>query len=67
MEYSYFAQVTDGVVTDLRKTTTDFMSQNPDMYPGDWVKVDTVDQYPALGWSWSSDTGFVAPPPAMEE
>lgn len=66
MEPQYFAQVTDGIVTNVRLTTKSFMDDNPEIYPGFWVLVESMDKYPAIGWSWSIDTGFM-PPPSLGE
>jgi len=62
MTTGYFAQVTDGVVTDVRRVTKERIDQNPDLYPGLWVEVPDMDQYPAIGWLWTPDGGFVPPP-----
>ncbi len=66
MEPQYFAQVTDGVVTDVRKTTWDFLQENPNLYPGLWMLVESPDQYPAIGWSWTVNAGFTPPIPVGE-
>ena len=63
MSTGYFAQVTDGVVTDVRAVSAERIAENPDLYPGHWVEVTDMNQYPGLGWNWSSDIGFVPPPP----
>jgi len=34
----YFAQVVDGIVTDVRVVTAEFMAANPDRYQGVWVE-----------------------------
>lgn len=60
----YFAQVTDGVVTQVRRVTREYMMENPDLYPGSWVEVLTMEQYPAKGWLWVEETGFYSPPEA---
>ena len=62
MTTGYFAQVTDGVVTDVRRVTQERIDQNPDLYPGMWVEVPDMEQYPAIGWMWTADGGFVPPP-----
>lgn len=62
MTTGYFAQVTDGVVTDVRRVTKERIDQNPDLYPGLWVEVPDMDQYPAIGWLWTPHGGFVPPP-----
>lgn len=61
MTTGYFAQVTDGVVTDVRRVTKERIDQNPDLYLGIWVEVPNMDQYPAIGWLWTLDGGFVPP------
>ena len=62
MTTGYFAQVTDGMVTDVRRVTKERIDQNPDLYPGMWVEVPDMEQYPAIGWLWTQDGGFVPPP-----
>jgi hypothetical protein len=62
MSTGYFAQVTDGVVTDVRVTTKEYMEQNPDFYPGFWVEVLDMSQYPAIGYTWTSGNEFTPIP-----
>lgn len=62
MSTGYFAQVTDGVVTDVRRVTQERIDENPDLYPGLWVEVPDMDHYPAVGWLWTPEGGFVPPP-----
>ncbi len=62
MSTGYFAQVTDGVVTDVRRVSAERIAENPDLYPGSWVEVESMDQYPAIGWTWTETTGFQPPP-----
>ena len=38
MSATYFAQVTNGVVTDVRVVSAEYMAANPDRYPGTWVE-----------------------------
>jgi hypothetical protein len=60
----FFAQVTDGVVTDIAVVSADFMAANPDRYPGQWVETyfDTAGKtYAGIGYTWNG-TDFVAPP-----
>lgn len=59
---SYFAQVTDGVVTDVRVVSAEFMAANPDRYPGTWVEtfIGEGKTYAGLGYTWNG-TDFVAP------
>jgi len=61
MSTGYFAQVTDGVVSDVRRVTAERIEQNPDLYPGNWVEVLDMSQYPALGWTWTETLGFQPP------
>lgn len=62
MTTGYFAQVSaDGFVTDVRSVTAERIAEHPDLYPGNWVEVVTMDQYPAIGWVWSETTGFYEP------
>lgn len=62
MATGYFAQVTDGVVTAVHKVTRAYMDANPELYPGLWIEVPSMDQYPAVGWTWTPEGGFVPPP-----
>ena len=60
----YFAQVTNGVVTNVAVTTTEFMEQNPDRYPGEWIEtfLDVPGKtYAGVGYLWNG-TDFVLPP-----
>jgi hypothetical protein len=64
MSAQYFAQVTNGVVTDVAVVTTEFMAENPERYPGTWVETffDTAGKtYAGIGYTWNG-TDFVAPP-----
>lgn len=63
MTTGYFAQVADGVVTDVRRVTAQRIAENPDLYPGQWVEVLDMAQYPAIGWTWTADAGLQPPPP----
>lgn len=63
MSAQYFAQVTDGVVTDVRVVTADFMAANPERYQGEWIETffDTTGKtYAGIGYTWNG-TDFVAP------
>lgn len=62
---TYYAQVTDGLVTGVRKTTRARIADNPDLYPGRWVRVPSMMQYPAVGWTF--DGSRFAPPPEDQE
>ncbi|CAB4169086.1 hypothetical protein UFOVP928_28 [uncultured Caudovirales phage] len=59
----YFAQVTNGVVTDVRVVTADFMAANPDRYQGEWIETFIGVEgktYAGIGFTWNG-TDFVAP------
>lgn len=65
---TYFAQVTDGIVTDVRVVSAEFMAANPDRYPGSWVEtfIDVAGKtYAGIGFLWDG-TDFIAPP-SIEE
>lgn len=61
MSTGYFAQVSDGIVTDIRRVTAERIAENPDLYPGDWVEIVDMNEYPAIGWAWTGALGFVRP------
>ena len=74
MSAQYFAQVTDGVVTDVAVVTSEFMNTNPDRYPGEWVEtfIDVEGKtYAGVGYTYDPSTqDFTAPPesePPTEE
>jgi len=63
MSAQYFAQVTDGVVTDVRVVTAEFMAANPERYFGTWVETFIGVEgktYAGMGYTWNG-TDFVAP------
>ena len=63
MSAQYFAQVTDGVVTDVRVVSAEYMAENPDRYPGTWVETFigvAGKTYASVGFTWNG-TDFVAP------
>ena len=63
MSAQYFAQVTNGVVTDVRVVTADFMAANPERYQGEWIETFIGVEgktYAGLGYTWNG-TDFVAP------
>ena len=63
MSAQYFAQVTDGVVTDVAVVTAEFMAANPERYEGEWVETffDTAGKtYAGIGYTWNG-VDFVAP------
>ena len=60
---SYFAQVTDGIVTHVAVVTREFLETNPDRYTGTWIETffDTEGKtYAGVGYTWDG-TNFVAP------
>jgi hypothetical protein len=69
---TYFAQVANGVVTDVRVVTSEYMSANPDLYTGTWIETffDTAGKtYAGVGFTWDG-TDFVPPiyvAPIVEE
>ena len=73
MSAQYFAQVTDGVVTDVHVVTRDFLEANPERYQGTWVETffDTEGKtYAGIGYTYDSVAqdfvGPVAPTPIEE-
>jgi hypothetical protein len=60
---TYFAQVTNGIVTDVRVVAAEFMAANPERYEGLWVETFIGVQgktYAGVGYTWDG-TDFVAP------
>lgn len=63
MSAQYFAQVTDGVVTDVRVVSREFLEANPERYQGEWHETffDTAGKtYAGIGYTWNG-VDFVAP------
>jgi hypothetical protein len=63
MSATYFAQVTNGIVTDVAVVSASFMAANPDRYPGTWVETFigvAGKTYAGIGMLWNG-TDFVAP------
>lgn len=63
MSATYFAQVTDGVVTRVAVVQRDFLEANPERYQGEWIETffDTAGKtYAGIGWTWNG-VDFVAP------
>ena len=63
---TYFAQVTDGIVTDVRVVSQEFLEANPQRYTGTWVETffDTAGKtYAGIGYTYDEvSQDFVAPP-----
>ena len=64
-DIQYFAQIENGVVTDIHVVTKSFLEANPDRYPGVWVETffDTPGKtYAGVGFIYDADLeDFVAP------
>ena len=63
MSAQYFAQVTDGIVTNVAVVTTEFMAANPERYQGEWIETFIGVEgktYAGIGYTWNG-TDFVAP------
>lgn len=63
MSATYFAQVTNGVVTRVAVTSAEFMAANPDRYPGEWIETFIGVEgktYAGIGYTWDG-VDFVAP------
>ena len=64
MSAQYFAQVVDGLVTDVAVVSAEFMAANPERYQGEWIEtfIDVQGKtYAGIGMLWNG-TDFVAPP-----
>jgi hypothetical protein len=61
----YFAQVTNGIVTNVAVVTSEFMAANPERYPGEWIEtfIDVPGKtYAGIGYTYDSATqDFVMP------
>ena len=63
---TYFAQVTNNIVTDVHVVTQEFLDANPERYTGTWIEtfrdVDGV-VYAGVGYGYDPITNtFIAPP-----
>ena len=61
----YFAQLINGIVTNVAVVTSEFMAENPERYPGEWIETffDTEGKtYAGINFTWNG-TDFVPPPP----
>ena len=66
MPTTFFAQVTDNIVTDVRVVTQEYMDENPERYTGTWIEtfrdVEGV-VYAGVGYGYDPITNtFIAPP-----
>jgi len=70
MSAQYFAQINgDNIVTKVAVVTTEFMSANPERYPGTWVETffDTANKtYAGVGYTYDYDTQDFTPPPIIK-
>ena len=60
---TYFAQVVDGIVTDVRVVSREFLEANPERYTGTWHETFIGVEgktYAGIGYTWNG-TDFVAP------
>ena len=68
MPTPYHAQVqSDGLVSAVRKVSADRIAAHPELYPGVWIAVPDMTQYPAVGGSWDETHGFRPPEPDEHE
>ena len=62
----YFAQINDqNVVLVVHVTTSEFMAENPDRYPGTWVETfidDPTKTYAGIGYVYDPNTDDFNPP-----
>ena len=67
---SFFAQVTDGIVTKVAVVTAEFISANPERYEGEWIEtfLNTEGKtYAGIGYTYDRNTNnFFAPPEPLE-
>jgi hypothetical protein len=67
MSAQYFAQINDqNIVIDVAVVTTQFMSENPERYPGTWVEtfINVPGKtYAGVGYTYNPETNdFIEPP-----
>jgi len=63
---TYFAQIdSNNIVTDVRVVSAEYMSANPELYPGTWVQTyidDPNKTYAGIGYTYDYATdNFYAP------
>jgi len=70
MSAQYFAQLNDdNIVITVHVVTAQFMSENPERYPGAWVETffDRPDKtYAGAGYTYDYETQDFTAPPAPE-
>ena len=71
MPQTYFAQITDNIVTDVHVVTQEFMDQNPERYTGTWIETfynSPNKNYAGIGYTYDPITNdFIAPPAPIVE
>ena len=63
---TYFAQVTNDIVTDVHVVTQEFIDANPERYPGLWVETfynAPNKTYAGLGFTYDPITNDFTEPP----
>lgn len=67
MPQTYFAQITNNIVTDVHVVTQEFINANPERYPGTWIETfynAPNKTYAGIGFTYDPITNdFVSPPP----
>ena len=66
---TYFAQVTNNIVTAVHVVSQEFMDANPERYPGLWVQTfydATNKTYAGINYSYDPITNDFTPPPLIE-
>ena len=63
---TYFAQLENDLVLQVRVVEQSFIDENPERYPGTWVEVflnsDDVRLVAAPGYTYDIETGYFSPP-----
>lgn len=68
MTTPYFAQVqSDGLVTEVRRVKEARIAARPELYPGTWIAVPDLSEFPSPGWTWDATHGFRPPAPPEHE
>ena len=65
---TYFAQVTNNIVTDVHVVTQQFMDANPERYTGTWVETFfnlPNKTYAGIGYTYDPITNNFIPPPTI--
>ena len=66
---TYFAQVTNNIVTDVHVVTQEFIDANPERYPGLWVETfynAPNKTYAGIGFVYNEATQNFTEPPVIE-